>query len=140
MEPARAGGPTPAEAVPVEPAAERALPPLAPATAVDEDSQLEVTAGGLALDPQSWNQSVASREAANRKDATQVSRYQVWSPFRSEWAARGFARRLTLATDVPMDVVNEEPGNYQVVFSYRDDGERQTLIRHIKSVTGLELE
>ncbi len=40
----------------------------------------------------------------------------------------------------PMEVVNESPGNYQVVFSYRDDGERQALVERIETVTGLELE
>jgi hypothetical protein len=147
--PAGPGGPTRADVpTPTEvPAAESAALPFASSTALDEDSRLaikgsgpDVTGGGLALDPQSWNQSIASQEAAYRRDATQVSRYQVWSPFRSEWAARGFARRLALATDVPMEVVNEAAGNYQVVFSYRDDGERQTLVRHIETVTGLELE
>ncbi len=39
-----------------------------------------------------------------------------------------------------MEVVNEGPGNYQVVFSYRDDGERQAMVRQIEAVTGLELE
>jgi hypothetical protein len=39
-----------------------------------------------------------------------------------------------------VEVVNESPGNYQVVFSYRDDGERQALVEHIETVTGLELE
>jgi hypothetical protein len=99
-----------------------------------------VTDSGLALDPQSWNQSMAAHETGERNDAMAVSRYRVWSPFRSEWAANGFARRLALATDVPMEVVNESPQNYQVVFSYRDDGERQALVEHIQTVTGLELE
>lgn len=69
-----------------------------------------------------------------------LSRYPVWTPFRSQWAAAGFARRLTLATDVPVEVVNAAPGDYRVVFRYRDEGERQTMIRQIEAVTGLELE
>jgi hypothetical protein len=83
---------------------------------------------------------MAAHETDDRNDAAAVSRYQVWSPFRSEWAANGFARRLALATDVPVEVINESPGNYQVVFSYRDDGERQALVERIETVTGLELE
>jgi hypothetical protein len=94
----------------------------------------------LMLDPQSWNQSMGAYESVVHKEATQASRYLVWSPFHSEWAAQGFARRLTLATDVPVEVVNEAPGNYQVVFSYRDENERQALVRRIEDVTGLELE
>ena len=91
-------------------------------------------------DPQSWNQSMAAHETDDRNDAMGASRYRVWSPFRSEWAAQGFARRLAVATDVPVEVVNEGPGNYQVVFSYRDDGERQAMVQRIEAVTGLELE
>jgi len=94
----------------------------------------------LELNPQSWNQSMGAYESVLHKDSTEVSRYRVWSNFHSEWAARGFARRLTLATDVPVEVVNEGPGNYQVVFSYRVDSERQAMIRQIEAVTGLELE
>lgn len=95
---------------------------------------------GFVLDPQLWNQSMEAHETTNRDDSAAVLRYRVWSPFRSEWAANGFARRLLLATDVPVEVVNESPGNYQVVFSYRDDGERQALVERIEAVTGLELE
>lgn len=79
-------------------------------------------------------------DTTDRNDATTVSRYLVWSPFRSEWAAQGFAQRLTLATEVPVEVVNAGPGNYQVVFSYRDDAERQAQVERIETVTGLELE
>ena len=91
------------------------------------------------LDPQLWNQSISEREPGNHADAAALH-YRVWSAFRSEWAANGFARRLALATEVPVEVVNESPGNYQVVFSYRDDEERQALVERIESITGLELE
>lgn len=92
------------------------------------------------LDPQLWNQSISEREPGNHADAAAALHYRVWSAFRSEWAANGFARRLALATEVPVEVVNESPGNYQVVFSYRDDEERQALVERIESITGLELE
>jgi len=83
---------------------------------------------------------LAAHETDDHNDATAESRYRVWSSFRSEWAAQGFARRLAAATDVPVEVVNEGPGNYQVVFRYRDDGERQAIVKRIETVTGLELE
>jgi len=79
-------------------------------------------------------------ELALHKEPTTESRYLVWSPFKSAWAAQGFARRLTLATDVPVEVRDEGSGNFQVVFSYRDDSERQAMVRQIETVTGLELE
>lgn len=94
----------------------------------------------LGLDPQSWNQSMGAYETASRNDSKEVSRYLVWSPFKSEWAAQGFARRLTLATDVPVEVLNDGTGIFQVVFSYSDDSERQAMVRQIETVTGLELE
>jgi hypothetical protein len=145
--PARTTGSIATGDVPVENAVDSVASPAADPASPDEENQLSVkdsgqdaTDSGLGLDPQSWNQSMAAHETDDRNDAAAVSRYQVWSPFRSEWAANGFARRLALATDVPVEVINESPGNYQVVFSYRDDGERQALIERIETVTGLELE
>jgi len=126
--------------VPVEPTVDSAALPVTDTASLAEESQSGVKDNGFVMDPQSWNQSMAAHEINGHNNATAVSRYQVWSPFRSEWAAQGFARRLALATDVPMEVVNEAPGSYQVVFNYRDAGERQTLVQHIESVTGLELE
>ena len=126
--------------VTVEPAVDSATLPEADIASLAGESQPGVKDKGFVLDPQSWNQSMADYETDDLNDTAAASRYQVWSPFHSEWAAQGFARRLALATDVPMEVVNEASGNYQVVFSYRDDGERQTLVRHIETVTGLELE
>ena len=133
--------------VSVENAVDSVAYPAADTASLDEENQLSVkdsgqdaADSGLELDPQSWNQSMAAHETDDRNDAAAVSRYQVWSPFRSEWAANGFARRLALATVVPVEVVNESPGNYQVVFSYRDDRERQALVERIETVTGLELE
>jgi len=126
--------------VPVESTLDSAVLPGTDTASLAGENQPGVKDNGFVLDPQSWNQSMADHEMVDRDDATAVFRYQVWSPFRSEWAAQGFARRLALATDVPMEVVNEASGNYQVVFNYRDDGERQTLVQRIETVTGLELE
>ena len=136
----QASGPAAAADAPVEPIVDNAAPPVTDTASLAGESQPGIKDKGFVLDPRSWNQSMADHETDDRNDVTAVSRYQVWSPFRSEWAAQGFARRLALATDVPMEVVNEAPGSYQVVFSYRDDGERQVLVRHIETVTGLELE
>jgi hypothetical protein len=107
---------------------------------LDKTSTPDAKDDGLKLEPQSWNQAMGAYQSVLPGDATEESRYRVWSPFRSQWAAQGFARRLTLATDVPMEVVSEGPGNYQVIFNYRDDGERQAMVRQIETITGLELE
>jgi len=133
-------GPAVAADVAVEPAVDSATLPETDIASLSGESQPDVKDKDFVLDPESWNESMADYETDDLNDAAAVSRYQVWSPFHSEWAAQGFARRLALATDVPMEVVNEASGNYQVVFNYRDDGERQTLVRHIETVTGLELE
>ena len=133
-----------AKEVPVENSVDSAgLPeddPVTDTTGHVEESQPGVRENGFVLDPQLWNQSIDEHEPGNRDEAAAALRYPVWSPFRSEWAANGFARRLALATEVPVEVVNESPGNYQVVFSYRDDGERQAMVECIESITGLELE
>ena len=126
--------------VPVEQTIDSAAFPVTGTASLAEENQSGVKDNRFILDPQSWNQSMVTHETDDRNDTTAVSRYQVWSPFRSEWAAQGFARRLALATDVPMEVVNEAPGSYRVFFNYRDDGDRQALVRHIETVTGLELE
>ena len=143
-----AGEPAATVDAPVEPAVDTAALPVADpagpdaADPADPDAADPPDAGtsGLQLDPQQWNQSMVAFETADHSESTSVSRYLVWSPFKSEWAAQGFARRLVQATGVPVEVVNAEPGNYQVVFSYRDDGERRAMVERIETVTGLELE
>ena len=111
----------------------------------DEKNRLEVTSSGLEPEPQSGDESLAANKKVSRNDAipdntAKASRYRVWSPFHSQWAAEGFAQRLSQATAVPVEVVNAGAGNYQVVFSYRDEGERQALVERIETITGLELE
>ncbi len=63
-----------------------------------------------------------------------------WSPFRSEWSAQGFARRLSSATRVPVEVVAAGTGQYRVAFSYQDETERLAHIERIETITGLQLE
>jgi hypothetical protein len=66
--------------------------------------------------------------------------YVFWSPFRSAWAAAGFAGRLSAATDVPVEVVESVPGTYRVGFRYHDEAERRARVDLIEAITGLELE
>ena len=138
--PPRVIGPLPAEEVPVKDAVGSVVPQSSESASQDDERQLDARGDSLEVNPQSWNQSMESFATDYRKEAAKVSRYLVWSPFRSEWAAQGFARRLTLATGVPVTVISEVPEYYQVVFSYRDDGERQAMVTQIETVTGLELE
>jgi hypothetical protein len=69
-----------------------------------------------------------------------ADRYLFWSPFRSAWSARGFARSLTAATQVPVEVIDTGPGKYRVGFRYRDETERLARISRIETITGLQLE
>lgn len=135
-----AGEPATPGEVPVGHGEDSTEVPAAVAAATGDAPGPEVDDSGLVLDPQAWNHALGPGAGSPEDDAGNPSRYPVWTPFRSHWAAEGFARRLTLATDVPVEVVNETPGHYQVVFRYRDEGERQTMVEQIEAVTGLELE
>lgn len=54
-------------------------------------------------------------------------------------SAVGFADRLTRSLDHPFLVERRGPGRYQVVFGYRDEAERTTLLQDAAAVTGLPL-
>ncbi len=121
-------------------AAPAAIAAADPGPGLMDERGSEDTDPGPVVDPQAWDQAPVSGDTTSGHGVATLSRYPVWTPFRSQWAAAGFARRLTLATDVPVEVVNAAAGDYQVVFSYRDERERHTMIRQIEAVTGLELE
>ena len=82
----------------------------------------------------------APADGSDLEHSGNAGTYQFWSPFRSEWAAQGFAGRLTSATQVAVEVVHAGPGKYRVAFSYRDETERLAQIEHIETITGLKLE
>lgn len=85
-------------------------------------------------------QAQAQADTAGRSDSGDPGIHLFWSPFRSEWSARGFAQRLSSATRVPVEVVNAGPGKYRVAFSYQDETERLARIERIETITGLNLE
>jgi hypothetical protein len=87
----------------------------------------------LPIDPAADNE-------LNAEDRNATNTYLFWSPFHSTWAADGFAGRLTLATQVPVDVINTGPGKYRVAFTYQDETERLARIERIETITGLKLE
>ncbi|MDA0790147.1 MAG: hypothetical protein O2780_11905 [Proteobacteria bacterium] len=61
---------------------------------------------------------------------------KVWSSFRSETSARGFADRMSrlLATD--LDVVKLAPGQYEVRFPWKRPEERSALLDDVAALTG----
>lgn len=66
--------------------------------------------------------------------------YVFWSPFGSEYAASGFAERLTGLTGLDFTVIREGPGEYQVAFAYADESERSAGLAMIETQTGLRLQ
>ena len=82
----------------------------------------------------------AQADSFNTGDSGGAGLHLFWSPFRSEWSAQGFARRLRSATRVPVEVVAGGTGQYRVAFSYQDETERLAHIERIETITGLRLE
>ncbi len=91
-------------------------------------------------DLQPDDQAQAAADVSDREEPGATSTYLFWSPFRSEWAAQGFAGRLTSSTQVPVEVVDAGPGNYRVAFSYRNETDRLARVERIETITGLKLE
>lgn len=68
---------------------------------------------------------------------TELSQEQaVWVPFRAESSARGFAAKLSERLNRPFQVLRAGPGQYLVVFGYRDEAERADVLDQIKTLTG----
>jgi hypothetical protein len=117
---------------------------------VTQEQYREVTAARTAEDetPQPPEQSrkpgferpAAGTPPTGLPEPAAAGRYLFWSPFRSEWAARGFATRLTSATAVPVAVIEEGRATYRVGFDYRDEAQRRERVARIETITGLELE
>ena len=65
--------------------------------------------------------------------------YAFWSPFRSEIAAAGFVTQLQRVTGLDYRVVKVKPGNYEVAFSYAEDGDIPNNLSQISAATGLDM-
>jgi len=112
-----------------------------PHTAVTgNDPQRAVDTAAPAPGQQPDVPAAAQADASSGRDGTESGTFLFWSPFRSMWAAEGFARRLTAATQVPVEVVDGGPGNYRVAFGYHDELQRRARVDRITTITGLTLE
>lgn len=80
-----------------------------------------------------------SAPRVNLEETTARHWYVFWSPFRTEYAASGFAERLTHLTGLNFTVIKEGPGEYQVAFAYADEVERSAGLAMIETETGLRL-
>jgi hypothetical protein len=114
-------------------------PSPASGTADDEPEQDREASAPAQTDYTNGQTQAPPHDADNEEDI-KIRAHLFWSPFRSEWAARGFARRLTESTEVPVEVIHMGPGNYRVAFNYQDESERLARIERIETVTGLQLE
>jgi hypothetical protein len=65
--------------------------------------------------------------------------YVLWTPFRSEIAARGFVSRLESVTGLDYRVEKLETGVYEVAVPYHDDTELSAKLSQISSATGLDV-
>lgn len=70
-----------------------------------------------------------------------AQRWQVvWTPFRSELSARGFARHLEEVTGREYRVTPEPPWRYRVEFAYLDEEDRRSALALIALATGQAVE
>lgn len=65
--------------------------------------------------------------------------HAIWSPFRTEIAARGFVSRLESVTGLDFRVAKLRSGAYQVAFAYGDPAELDAGLAQIATATGLDL-
>jgi hypothetical protein len=65
--------------------------------------------------------------------------HAIWSPFRTEIAARGFVNRLESVTGLDFRVAKLRSGAYQVAFAYSDPAEVDARLAEIAAATGLDL-
>jgi len=108
--------------------------------ATGSEPQRDVATTAPASGQQTDIPAAVQTDSSGKRNSAGSGTYTFWSPFRSVWAAQGFARRLTAATQMPVEVVDGGPGNYRVGFSYQDEQQRRTRMDRITTITGLTLE
>jgi hypothetical protein len=128
------------DVVQAENESDQAVPPDPESATAEGEPENGLETSGLDQAHRLDVRAAAPADDSDREDSVDAGTYLFWSPFRSEWAAQGFAGRLTSATQVPVEVVNAGPGNYRVALSYQNETERLARIERIETITGLELE
>lgn len=61
----------------------------------------------------------------------------VWTPFRSERAARGFASHLAQRYGLQSDVRRDGPGVYRVIVSASEPAELESALQRVRHATGI---
>jgi hypothetical protein len=118
-----------------------------PATAPDmgEDTSASAVAEPQERVPSPVPDPVADAQAsAAESQSTPQEPYReglqlLWSPFRTQSAASGFARRLSKLSGVDVRVADAAPGRYRVGFDYPDETQRRSALAQIQARTGLDL-
>ena len=111
-----------------------ALPPR-----VNQDTTVEAQA--VATREESIDSPAPDRAGLDDTGNSDATRSHIfWRPFRSEWAARGFAGRMSSATQITIEAVEVGSGSYRAAFDYQDENQRLERIERIESITGLQLE
>ena len=91
-------------------------------------------------------ETVAASDIANSVDMgilgneiNEMYWHNIWNPFHSEIAARGFVRQLEKVTGLDYRVTKVDIGVYQVGFAYVDESDRVANLSRISAATGLDL-
>jgi hypothetical protein len=83
--------------------------------------------------------SLALAEANEAQPVPEPDWHAIWSPFRTEIAARGFVERLESVTGLDFRVAKLRSGAYQVAFAYSNPAEVDVRLAEIAAATGLDL-
>ena len=81
----------------------------------------------------------AAQELSAATRSNEPEWHAIWTPFRTEIAARGFVSRLENVTSLDFRVAKLGSGAYQAAFAYRDPAERDAGLAPIAAATGLDL-
>ena len=81
----------------------------------------------------------AAQELSAAAGPNEPEWHAIWTPFRTEIAARGFVSRLENVTSLDYRVAKLGSGAYQAAFAYRDPAERDAGLAQIAAATGLDL-
>ena len=96
-----------------------------------------------AEDPgQIQNQEVPTKNvsATNALKTTTLQFQVVWTPFRSQTSAEGFADKLSLQLEKEFEVIRTGPGHYEVGFNFVNQPERVQVMEAINTMTGFTSE
>lgn len=91
-------------------------------------------------DPQSPERETATPQPSEGlPNNSEASWYPLWSPFRSELSAQGFADRLAALSGRSLRVAEEGPSRYRVQLAYSSADDLHAALLTISKAVGLDL-